>query len=88
MNLPARLDRLPLSRPHFRLLWIGGLGYTFDGMDTSIVAFLLPSIQTLWHLSNIQLVATGVSVVLLFGLSTAGQSLEALSSDLQPVEIT
>ena len=39
MTLLARLDRLPLSRPHYKLLLIGGLGYTFDGMDSAVVAF-------------------------------------------------
>lgn len=29
-TVSARLDRLPLSRVHHRLLIIGGLGYTFD----------------------------------------------------------
>ena len=45
MSLLDRLDRLPLSRPHYTLLLIGGLGYTFDGMDAAIVAFLLPVVQ-------------------------------------------
>jgi putative MFS transporter len=42
----TRLDRLPLSRLHYALLVMGGLGYTFDGMDAAIVAFLLPSART------------------------------------------
>jgi MFS transporter, putative metabolite:H+ symporter len=29
-------------------LVMGGLGYTFDGMDAAIVAFLLPSVKTEW----------------------------------------
>lgn len=59
MSITARLDRLPLSRPHFALLLIGGLGYTFDGMDGAIVAFLLPSVQEVWGLSNAQLGLVG-----------------------------
>lgn len=55
MHLFARLDRLPLSRPHYLLLIMGGLGYTFDGMDAAIVAFLLPSVQQEWGLSTAQL---------------------------------
>ncbi len=51
-SVAARLDRLPLSRPHYALPMIGGLGYTFDGMDAAVVAFLLPSAQTAWPLSN------------------------------------
>lgn len=52
MSLLARMDRLPFSRPHYVLLVIGGLGYTFDGADNALVAFLLPSIAREWHLDN------------------------------------
>ena len=52
MALLARMDRLPMTRPHYALLVIGGLGYTFDGMDNALIAFLLPSIQREWGLSN------------------------------------
>jgi putative MFS transporter len=55
MNLLARLDRLPLSRPHYLLLLIGGLGYTFDGMDAAVVSFLMPSTKELWHLGGVRL---------------------------------
>ncbi|MFD7919963.1 MFS transporter [Streptomyces sp. NPDC059740] len=55
MNLLARLDRLPLSSPHYLLLLLGGLGYTFDGMDAAVVSFLMPSTQALWHLTDGQL---------------------------------
>ena len=74
MNLLTRLDRLPLSRPHYRLLLIGGLGYTFDGMDASVLAFLFPSIQPLWHLSNTQLGTISSAGILgyLFGATAAG----------------
>lgn len=61
MNLLARLDRLPLSRPHYALLLIGGLGYTFDGMDAAVVSFLMPSTEKLWHLSHEQLGMLGSS---------------------------
>ncbi|MDT7592818.1 MAG: transporter, putative metabolite:H+ symporter [Pseudonocardiales bacterium] len=41
-ELLARVERLPMSRPHLRLLFQGGLGYTFDGMDGAVIAFNLP----------------------------------------------
>jgi putative MFS transporter len=74
MNLPERLDRLPLSRPHYRLLWIGGLGYTFDGMDAAVVAFLLTSVQAVWHLGNAELGMVGSTTLVgyLFGATAAG----------------
>ncbi|WP_353650429.1 MFS transporter [Nakamurella sp. A5-74] len=74
MSLTARLDRLPLSRPHYGLLLIGGLGYTFDGMDAAIVAFLLPDVKAVFGLSGGQLglVASAAPFGFLFGAMTAG----------------
>jgi putative MFS transporter len=51
-ELIARLERLPLSRPHFGLLFQGGLGYTFDAMDGAIVAFILPVAAKVFGLSG------------------------------------
>lgn len=74
MTLSARLDRLPLSRPHYLLLLIGGLGYTFDGMDGAVVAFLMPTIKTAFALDNSQLglVASASPFGFLFGAIVAG----------------
>ncbi|GAB3567020.1 MFS transporter [Amycolatopsis endophytica] len=74
MTLLARLDRLPLSRPHYLLLLIGGLGYTFDGMDSAVVAFLLPSAKEVWGLSNGQLglIGSATPFGFLFGAIAAG----------------
>jgi putative MFS transporter len=73
-TIAARLDRLPLSRAHGALLVIGGLGYTFDGMDAAVVAFLLPSIQSLWGLSGAELgiVGSATPFGFLFGALLAG----------------
>lgn len=74
MTLLARLDRLPLSRPHYLLLLIGGLGYTFDGMDSAVVAFLLPSAKTVWQLNNgeLGLIGSATPFGFLFGAVAAG----------------
>jgi MFS transporter, putative metabolite:H+ symporter len=74
MSLLDRLDRIPLSRPHYTLLLMGGLGYTFDGMDAAIVAFLLPSVKTEWGLSAAQLGVIGSATPFgfLFGAVIAG----------------
>lgn len=74
MLLSARLDRLPLSRPHMVLLLIGGLGYTFDGMDSAVVAFLMPDVKTAFSLSNVQLgmIAAAAPFGFLFGAFLAG----------------
>ncbi|MDQ0825992.1 putative MFS transporter [Arthrobacter sp. B2I5] len=74
MSLSARLDRLPLSKPHYALLLIGGLGYTFDGMDNAVVAFLLPDVRKAFSLSSAQLglVASAAPFGFLFGAFLAG----------------
>src|SRR5712691_3544096 len=69
-----RLERLPFSRAHWRLLWMGGLGYTFDAMDGAIMAFILPSVMTQWGLTNQQTGLLGSSLLIgyLFGAFFAG----------------
>jgi putative MFS transporter len=53
---------------------MGGLGYTFDGMDAAIVAFLLPSARAEWSLSSGQLGIIGSATPFgyLFGAFLAG----------------
>lgn len=41
-----------MSRPQTRLLFMGGLGYTFDAMDGAVIAFVLAAIIKPWHLTN------------------------------------
>ena len=74
MSLTARLDRLPMSRPHILLLLIGGLGYTFDGMDSAVVAFLMPSVRTAFSLEPAQLglVGSAAPIGFLLGALAAG----------------
>jgi putative MFS transporter len=74
MNHIARLERLPLSRIHRKLLLIGGLGYTFDGADAAIIAFILPVVARQWALSagQVSLLASALLIGFLFGALTAG----------------
>ena len=61
----ARLERVPFSRPHLRLLAMGGLGITFDGLDVAILAFALPSVAEEWQLSGFQTGLVPLYVVIL-----------------------
>jgi len=54
MDISARLERLPVSAFHYRLLLITGLGWAFDAMDTGIISFVLPKLKAEWLLSNDQ----------------------------------
>jgi len=73
-ELIARVERLPLSRPHFGLLVQGGLGYTFDGMDGAVVAFILPAAAAVFALSGPEqgLLASSTLMGFLFGALAAG----------------
>src|SRR5712664_2240964 len=69
-----RIERLPFSRFLWRLLWMGGLGYTFDAMDGAMIAFILPVVSSLWGLTNQQTGLLGSSAMIgyLFGAFLAG----------------
>jgi MFS transporter, putative metabolite:H+ symporter len=73
-SIAARLERLPLSGFHRKLLIVGGLGYLFDGLDSSSLAFLLPIVSKLWHLSSAQtgLVASSTYIGYFFGAFLSG----------------
>jgi MFS transporter, putative metabolite:H+ symporter len=70
----GRIERLPFGGFHWRLLWMGGLGYTFDAMDGAMIAFILPAVSSLWRLTNEQtgLLASSALIGYLFGAFFAG----------------
>jgi MFS transporter, putative metabolite:H+ symporter len=74
LNVLKRIERLPFSRFHWRLLLMGGLGYTFDAMDGAMIAFILPAVTSLWGLTNQQTGLLGSSAMIgyLFGAFFAG----------------
>jgi putative MFS transporter len=74
VDLLARVERLPMSRPHLRLLFQGGLGYTFDGMDGAVVAFILPSATAVFALTGREqgLLASSTLMGFLVGALAAG----------------
>ncbi|QNN56454.1 MFS transporter [Diaphorobacter ruginosibacter] len=53
--LSARIERIPYSGFHWKLLLMGGFGYAFDAMDAAMVSFVLPVLKTEWNLSSVQL---------------------------------
>ena len=74
LNVLKRIERLPFSRFHWKLLLMGGLGYTFDAMDGAMIAFILPAVTSLWGLTNQQTGLLGSSAMIgyLFGAFFAG----------------
>ncbi|SEJ59189.1 MFS transporter, putative metabolite:H+ symporter [Propionispira arboris] len=55
MDLINRLERIPVNKFHYQLLFVTGLGWMFDAMDTGIIAFVLPTLAKIWGLSTPQM---------------------------------
>lgn len=54
MDIITRLENIPVTKFHYRLLMITGLGWMFDAMDTGIIAFVLPTLAKAWGLTAAQ----------------------------------
>jgi MFS transporter, putative metabolite:H+ symporter len=50
----SQLDRLPLSRFHWKLLVVSGLGWMFDAMDILIVGAIVAAVAREWQLDATQ----------------------------------
>jgi len=74
LEVLRRIERMPFGRFQWRLLWMGGLGYTFDAMDGALIAFILPVVTALWGLTSAQTGVLGSSAMIgyLFGAFFAG----------------
>lgn len=55
MDILSRLERIPAGSFHYRLLFVTGLGWLFDAMDTGIIAFVLPVLAKQWSLTATQI---------------------------------
>lgn len=49
-SISARLDGLPFTRGHFRVLTGSGLGWALDAMDVGLISFVLAVIAQQWAL--------------------------------------
>src|SRR5258708_37614575 len=74
-TISARIERMPFSSFHRRLLLMGGLGYTFDAMDAAVLAFLLPVLRTQWGLTSVQtgVLGSGTFIGYFVGAMLAGE---------------
>ncbi len=48
----AKLDRLPLSRFHYKLLIINGCAWAFDAFDVGLITFIVTALVQAWNLSS------------------------------------
>lgn len=69
-----QLDRLPLSRFHWRLLIVSGLGWMFDAMDILIVSSVVAAVSKEWNLdaTTSQWINSANVAGLFFGALAAG----------------
>src|SRR5215813_13156015 len=63
-EVSARLDRLPASWFHAKILIVAALSLLFDTLDTAVTGFVLASLRTTWHFD-----AKTIGVVSAIGLS-------------------
>ncbi|MBP2649280.1 MAG: ral substrate transporter [Firmicutes bacterium] len=54
MDITSRLEQIPVSSFHYKLLVMAGMGWMFDAMDTGIIAFVLPVLMAKWSLTAAQ----------------------------------
>ena len=78
MTRSQRLDRLPFTRQHGRLLAGSGVGWALDAMDVGLVSFILAALAAQWSLSPGQLSA--VASIGFVGMAI-GASLGGLLAD-------
>ncbi|MDD9205286.1 MFS transporter, partial [Georgenia sp. 10Sc9-8] len=49
---PERLDDLPFTRAHGRLLTGSGLGWALDAMDVGLISFIMAALAVEWGLTD------------------------------------
>lgn len=59
MTRAERLDRLPFSGEHRKLLLGSGLGWALDAMDVGLISFVMAALAKQWQLDNTQLSLLG-----------------------------
>ncbi|WP_019179208.1 MFS transporter [Microbacterium yannicii] len=51
VSTSERLDRLPFTRQHLRVLTGSGLGWALDAMDVGLISFVIAALAVQWSLS-------------------------------------
>src|SRR4051794_26134799 len=55
LSRAERLDRLPFTREHGRLVIGSGLGWALDAMDVGLISFVMAALAVQWSLSAAEL---------------------------------
>lgn len=69
-----RLDRLPVTSRHRKLLWGSGVGWALDAMDVGLVSFIIAALAVQWQLEPTQAswIASAGFVGMAIGASLGG----------------
>lgn len=65
-DIPARLDRLPWSRVHMRIVLILGIAFVLDGFEVSVYGSVLGTLAKLWNMSAVE--ASSLLSIFLVGM--------------------
>lgn len=70
----ARLDRLPFTREHRKLLVGSGMGWALDAMDVGLISFVLAQLAVTWSLTGPELswIASAGFIGMAIGASLGG----------------
>ncbi|MET0398648.1 MAG: MFS transporter [Longimicrobiaceae bacterium] len=65
-----RLDRLPFTKLHRKILWVSGIGWAMDAMDVGLISFVMAALAQQWGL-------TGTSLAWIGSIGFVGMALGA-----------
>lgn len=78
-NTPAeRLDALPFTRKHRRILMGSGIGWALDAMDVGLISFIIAALASQWGITSGE---SGLIVSIGFAGMAIGASLGGLLAD-------
>ncbi|WP_123740350.1 MFS transporter [Salana multivorans] len=78
LQVSARLDRLPFTRKHGRVLFGSGLGWALDAMDVGLISFIIAALAQHWGLDRGE---TGLIASVGFAGMAIGASVGGLLAD-------
>lgn len=50
-----RLEELPVTKKHAKILGASGVGWALDAMDVGLISFIMAALATQWHLSKTEI---------------------------------
>ena len=85
-----RLDELPATGRHWKIVGLAGLGWAFDAMDVGIVSFALVALGRDWDLdrTTLGLVASIGFAGMFVGAAAAGRMADRYGRDLRALSRT